>query len=246
VTGVLFERGATLNAFYFPPAMFANAYDPQGAQVSVIGSDFAQIIERADIEAGTYVLSWEGSGGARVYNFGATPPAFAPPGTTWALDGTANVVVELQMGSVVGKIQLERGTVPTTFEWTGTDDELRRCRRFFYRLIGDALNARLTLGYQQSTTQAEAQFQLPVPMRAVPTLAFWNTFYWTDGFSANAVISSITPSYPQPPGLQMLNIVTVFTAMGAAGRPGAISIPAPATPHPTAGLITFIDFDAEL
>lgn len=68
---------------------------PQGQAVTInSGGSIEQIIERANMPAGTYVLSWTGTATGRIYNTGATPPSYAASPILVTIDGTANVEVE--------------------------------------------------------------------------------------------------------------------------------------------------------
>lgn len=130
-----------------------------------------QVVERADVPAGTYVLSWVGTATARVYNVGASAPAFAAGPVVVALDGTADVVVEFSGAGTVWLTQLERGTTPTAFEEMALADELRRCQRYFQAFgIGDVnlfnqyFNVALGSGNQLIMRGTI------IPMRATPTI----------------------------------------------------------------------------
>jgi hypothetical protein len=69
---------------------------PQGQIVTInTGGSIRQVIERANIVPGTYILSWTGTAGGRAYNEGAsTVPSYNTGNSlTFVLDGTANVIV---------------------------------------------------------------------------------------------------------------------------------------------------------
>jgi len=93
-----------------------------------------QIVERENMPAGTYVLSWSGTATGRVYNSGATPPSYAASPITVTLDGLANVVVEFTASGgtkTLGTVQLEGGTVFSPFEYRHRGDELALCQRYY-------------------------------------------------------------------------------------------------------------------
>jgi hypothetical protein len=95
-----------------------------------------QIIERENMPAGTYTLSWAGTATGRVYNSGGTAPSYAASPVTVTLDGTANVVVEFTASGgtkTCSLVQLEAGSVYSPFEYRLRGDELNLCLRYFWR-----------------------------------------------------------------------------------------------------------------
>ncbi len=139
-----------------------------------------QIIERENMPAGTYTLSWTGTATGRVYNSGATPPAYAAGPITVTLDGTANVVVEFTASGstkTLGLVQLEAGTVYSPFEYRMRGDELSLCYRYYARLVDPP---GVGTGHN-SFTVSRCHYALPVPMRAVPNLTTTGTFSFWNG-----------------------------------------------------------------
>ncbi len=108
---------------------------PQGQIVTInSGGSIEQIIERANIPAGTYVLSWTGTATGRVYNTGATPPSYAASPILVTIDGTANVEVEFTASGgtrTLQNVQLEPGNVASAFEYRPIGAELLLCQRYF-------------------------------------------------------------------------------------------------------------------
>lgn len=110
---------------------------PQGQLVTISsGGSIEQVVERANVPAGSYVLSWSGTARGRVYNSGSTPPAYAASPVFVTLDGTANVEVEFAPASgtaTLGEVQLERGQRQTPFEFRPVGVELALCQRYYER-----------------------------------------------------------------------------------------------------------------
>ncbi|MBD1412848.1 hypothetical protein NUJ30_08485 [Burkholderia contaminans] len=104
-------------------------YSPAGQPVTIVGS-FQQVIEQGNVEAGTYTLSWTGTAQARVYNSGASAPSYSASPITVALDGTQNVIVEFNAGTV-DFVQMESGPNKTAFERRPFATELSLCLRYF-------------------------------------------------------------------------------------------------------------------
>jgi len=126
-----------------------------------------EIIEQADITAGTYTLSWPGTVLGRVYNAGATEPAYAASPTTVTLDGTANVNVDLQGegDTIEGWVKLERGPVATPYQPPRYDDNLRACMRYYQRFSALEDITRFGLGVARTSTKSRISVPMLVPMR---------------------------------------------------------------------------------
>jgi hypothetical protein len=93
-----------------------------------------QIVERENMPAGTYTLSWTGTATGRVYNVGATPPAYAASPIIVTLNGSANVVVEFTAAGgtrTLGTVQLEAGNVFSPFEYRHRGQEVALCQRYY-------------------------------------------------------------------------------------------------------------------
>ena len=145
-----------------------------------------QIIERENMPAGTYVLSWSGTATGRVYNSGGTPPSYAASPVTVTLDGLANVVVEFTASGgtkTLGLVQLEAGTVFSPFEYRLRGDEFALCQRYFQRLTQPPLRGVC------STAFSRLACSVP-PMRSAPTIGGnGGTMGFYDG--ATAVIGAV-------------------------------------------------------
>jgi len=72
-------------------------------------------------------------------------------------------------------VQLEVGETATPFEHRSYGDELRRCQRYFVRIIDDALYSDICNVSAWTTTQARGVVYLP-PMRAAQTLSSSGAF----------------------------------------------------------------------
>ncbi|WP_339091860.1 hypothetical protein [Variovorax paradoxus] len=132
-----------------------------------------QVIEGANIVGGVYTLSWTGAATATVNG-----AAITNGGNTASLPANTNVTVKFV--GAVGQAQFELGTVPTPFERRPVSFEELLCRRYF-QLVYTGVRFFAT-GAGQG---ASAQVNLPVVMRATPTVA---TF--TAGSAGNAATFS--------------------------------------------------------
>ena len=133
-----------------------------------------QIVERENMPANTYTLSWTGTATGRIYNSGATAPSYAASPITVTLDGSANVVVEFTASGstkTLGTVQLEAGTVYSPFEYRHRGEEFTLCQRYFRVIPTDGIssynpywNVTLSGGDQR------AYYPFGVNMRATPTV----------------------------------------------------------------------------
>ena len=154
---------------------------PQGQEVTInSGGSIEQVVERANLPAGTYTLSWTGTATGRIYNTGATPPSYAASPITVTLDGLANVEVEFTAAGgtrTLSKVQLEAGSSATPFRRNGNsvEDELSACQRYYYRSTQASYGAMSTVGSAQSSSQTGHYVRLPVTMRVPPTSVEFST-----------------------------------------------------------------------
>jgi hypothetical protein len=163
---------------------FTSAPQGQPITISTFNGQIRQIIERANVSGGVYVLSWEGTAGGRVYNEGASSTSYSSSPIIVALNGTANVIVEFttqpSSTGTLGKVQLERGTYPSLFEQRPISEELALCQRYFYKsgfVWGNVVNNGFIANNANQFGEAFV-FHYPVSMRATPTLTY--TFFNND------------------------------------------------------------------
>lgn len=189
--------------------------DEQGRVMTVPASKSIKTpIEKRDMPAGDYTLSQAGTAQGRVYNVGATPPAYAALPLTVTLDGTADVVVEFGPGTV-SNVQLELGTFATPFERESFSALLAKCQRYYTRLSWTVYDKAVASGLQPTTTSWRAPVVLPVTLRATPTVVF-SSIDWTD-LTAFGTAATLTDSAVIG---NVVYLAGTMAANGAGLRPG--------------------------
>jgi len=164
---------------------------PAGQTVTISTSGvITQIVEQANVPAGTYTLSWTGTATGRIYNSGGSAPSYAASPVSFTADGLANVVVEFTASGstkTLGKVKLELGSTATAYSYAGgtIQGELSAAQRYYYR-VSDASSTywRYGQGNGESTTVAQIQFQCPTTMRVRPTAMEYSNFGLVDGSAA--------------------------------------------------------------
>jgi len=159
------------------------------------GGSIQEIIEGADIEGGSYTLSWTGSAFCKI----GTGAYGASPLTATAAAGT-NLPIECNAGTLA-LVQLEPGTTATAFNRRPVAIELELAQRYFNRFSQNTLAIQTYCnGFSFPT---EVFFPIPT-MRVAPTITGTLT---TTGSITAPTFSRITPS--------SFTIATTGTATGS-------------------------------
>lgn len=196
----------------------------QGQIVTInSGGSIEQVVERENITAGTYILSWTGTATGRVYNTGATPPSYAASPIVVTLDGLANVEVEFTASGgtqTLWKPQLEQNRQPTPFEQRPISVELALCQRYYQRRTGTGSAAYTSLGgfgHFGSTTAADFDFVLPVVMRVVPHTLDYHSVSGFIGSTSNASYTSTSLGIQTATASAQVFAITLTGMSGTAG-----------------------------
>jgi len=97
-----------------------------GRIVTAPAGGVEQVIRGYNIRGGSYVLNWVGTATATVNGTARTK------GEVFTLPVNTDATIRL-IGGTASEVQLEFGTVATAFEHRFPADELRLCKRFFYK-----------------------------------------------------------------------------------------------------------------
>ena len=122
--------------------------------------------------SGTW-LTTTGIGVGINFSMGAGPDRSGTAGA-WAAGnivsatGATSVIGTLNATWYITGVQLEAGSVATSFERVDYSEMLRRCQRYYVR-YGTASYARHAIGIHALSTQGYAHVNFPVEMRAVPS-----------------------------------------------------------------------------
>lgn len=148
------------------------------------GKTLIQVIEDANIEGGTYVLSWSGTAQARYGVDSATPSgSYADsPITITGQSASTTMSVEFDDGTL-SNVQLELGSTATTFEQRGIGTELALCQRYYSKsyFLTTAPGTATTTGVIGIQTESftgngtgTTTIFMPVDMRTSATITIYN------------------------------------------------------------------------
>jgi hypothetical protein len=136
---------------------FAAPAGPSNSVTITVGT-VQQVIEGAALAGGTYTLSWTGTAQGRI---GAGSYAASP--VSGSVTAGANATIEFNAGTL-SRVKFEIGSVATPWVALSPQQQLAACQRFYQ--VG-------TAGAWANGTAGSAIghiTQLPVTMRAVPTM----------------------------------------------------------------------------
>jgi len=196
---------------------------PQGQPVTIGISGFeryfAQVIERANFQPGTHVVSWEGTAKAGITSKGYAAASYQSSPFTFESSGLYDTTIEFAgEADTVWNVKVERGSVPTPFATSPIGQELALCLRYYARFSGRGVNfAPLSeTGFQTSTTTAKVFIIFPALMRQAPTLSSGGSVEWADAVAPGpaATLSADQTS------AQSARLGASFSSTGASYRPG--------------------------
>lgn len=134
------------------------ASSQNGNILTISAGTLQQVIEGANLEGGTFVLSWFGTATGRIDS-----GAYSASGVTGTATAGTNQTVEFGTGTL-GRVQYELGTIATTFEQRPIGMENSLCHRYFM-FEGFAQIAPVSSGISLN-------YMHKVNMRTTPTSVF--------------------------------------------------------------------------
>ena len=191
----------------------------------ITAGSLVQIIEGANMEGGSYTLSWQGSAQARVFQGSASGSFAASPLTLSGLAPGADTSVEFGPGTL-GQAQLEPGLVATPFERRPIGLELQLCLRYFQSSYDPgeapgAPNVSPSLGvyiYGQNVSWATiASFVFPAPMRAHPTATIYSPKSGAGGSCYRNNLNVDAPAYVQGLSAVSCTLAVLNTSVSGEG-----------------------------
>lgn len=147
--------------------------------------------------SGTW-LTTNGIGVQVIFNLGYGSSLVGTAGA-WAASnlggatGSVNVVGTSGATFYITGVQLEKGSTATSFDYRPYGTELALCQRYYYKNTAGSAFMSFGSGVFSSTTSLSTNINLPVTMRATPTLTYSGTIAAYDASFYN--ISSVGTSY---------------------------------------------------
>jgi hypothetical protein len=96
------------------------------------------------------------------------------PGYQFQTTGSVNLATIANSTFYITGVQVEKGTVATSFDYLPYTTELALCQRYFSLAYSST-------GYSTGSTSVQTNFSFPVTMRATPTITISGTVRFTDG-----------------------------------------------------------------
>jgi hypothetical protein len=199
--------------------------------LTISAGSLIQVVEGLNLYTDTYTLSWTGTAQGKI---GAG--SFAGSGVTGSVTGGTNLNIEFNTGTL-SLVQLEAGSVASPFERRDYGRELMMAQRYYWKLVGTAAYTPVFCsGRMRSTTTFFGSVNLPVTMRAAPTLSATNSpgaFYVSTTNDANSNTVALQNS-----GVNAVELI-LYVVIGVAGAGDGAGL------FPVASG-TYIDFSSEL
>ena len=133
-------------------------------------------------------------------------------------------------------VQLETSDTASDFEFLPFDVNLRRCLRYYWRIVGDSsTSTTLGMGFATSTTNQGSQIEYPVPMRSVPSIPGSSGIQLSDRNSYTLNYSSL-----------VINAASVYGMTLDARVSSGLTVLRPGNNTLAPGTSNYIEFSAEL
>jgi hypothetical protein len=176
--------------------------------LTISAGSLVQVVEGLNLQSGVHVLSFAGTSTGKI-NAGS----FGASGVTGTLTGGANSTLEFSTGTL-SKVQLEIGTVATSFEHCKYGEQLSLCQKYYYRITSNIAQQIICVSSNDNTSETRGAVIFPITMRAVPSIfeqtgISGNYTIRTNG--VNQTVTAVPVSGQESPFSATLS----FTAAGA-------------------------------
>jgi len=202
---------------------------PNGCTITLnSGGVIQQVVERANMPAGDYTLTWEGTAQARVYRNSnlALLASIASGPLTFTTDGSDDIIVEFEaVGGMatLANVNLVAGIAAYPYRPRHITDEFLLAQRYYWRAEAPAgFYNMTTLGVQYTTSTGGVTVQMPTPLRVAPVVSWGAGITWSDLTAFNVSLAAVRFDRITN-DMRMVALVADFgSPSGSVGRPGAI------------------------
>jgi len=145
-------------------------------------------------------------------------------GTTWATTVAANLAVgQTNLAAATNNywqvtgVQIEAGSVATPFEFEDFGVTLRKCQRYYWRLV-ETSSERIGNAFAYSASDARTVIQFPVSMRTGPSLEIaTGEFYKFERNGGDDLFTSLTIANATRNNCLLVNSTEISSTAGQAG-----------------------------
>jgi hypothetical protein len=175
--------------------------------ITITAGSIIQVIEGANLPvSGTYVLSWTGTAQGKIGS-----GSFGSSGITGTITAGTNTNIEFSTGTC-GNVQLEIGSVATSFDYRPFTTELALCQRYFEKSYNaDVAPAAVTsigaISYRVPGSDCLYSFRNKVEKRTTATYTIYNPVTGTAGEARNmdsGVNYTVTGAYASACGITII------------------------------------------
>ena len=134
--------------------------------ITILAGSLVQVIEGINLQSGTHTLSWKGTAQGKI---GAG--SYGASGVTGTATGGTNLAIEFDTGTL-SNVQVEEGSVATTFEQRPITVEEMLCKRYYETPGAGWTNCEVLVLPRPVVSGATHGYRtnFKVPKRAVPTV----------------------------------------------------------------------------
>ena len=190
---------------------------------------------------GTWVGATNGIGLRVIFGLGMGSTYSGTAGSWQASEfysatGATSVIGTLNATWQVTGVQLEKGSTATSFDYRPYGTELNLCLRYFNRFGASSSDYAFGIGFRDATSTISLSNQMPVPLRATPSVSFNGTVYTIGGGQFLSLTS------PASIIMSVNNLIVRFKATTSA----TITNSETSFSFYTGGISDYVDYNSEL